>query len=111
MFFLILAIIKTKGANLLWNKTNLGDITFKSHQSAFTLCKIYITNILAVVVTLGLARPWTICRLAHYRANTMQVFVETEGELDTFVSHEGNKDHSAIADAGDDFFNFDIGVW
>ena len=111
IFFMILAFIQAKKTNLLWNKTNMGDITFISNQQVFTLCKIHITNILATMVTFGLARPWTLCRLARYHANTMKVFVKDENGLDKFINCEDNQNPSAIADAGDDFLDFDIGVW
>lgn len=103
------AIFKAKGTNLLWNHTTMGRITFKSNQGIFALFQIYFTNFLMTAITLGLAWPWASCRLAHYRAQTMSVLT-TEESFDEFINRR-EEEPTALADAMDDFWDLDIGIW
>jgi len=106
LFFFLKAIFEQYVKNYIWSVTTLSESKFSSRLEVSDLTKIYMINILAVVFSLGLLTPWAKIRLLKYR--TSQFFVETD-ELDNFIAGE-SVDESAIGDAGEDFFDFDIGV-
>jgi len=106
LFFFLKAIFEQYMRNYIWSVTTLNDTKFSSRLEVRELTKIYMVNILAVVFSLGLLTPWAKIRLLKYKAS--QFFVDTN-ELDNFIASE-SVEESAIGDAGEDFFDFDIGI-
>ena len=68
---------------------------------------IYLSNLVLVMVTLGLFMPWAQVRLARYRASAMGMI--TAGSMDDFlVAQEAGE--SAIGEETAEFFDIDIGL-
>ncbi len=93
--------------NLIWNKTRLGDYQFNSHLQARTLLFIYTTNVLGIILTLGLYKPFASIRLLKYRLECLNV--EIEGDLQTFVANQ-ESDISATGEGAADIFDIDISL-
>ncbi|TLY90511.1 MAG: DUF898 domain-containing protein, partial [Gammaproteobacteria bacterium] len=55
-----------------------------SDLRATPLISIYLTNLLALIFTLGLYTPWAQIRLARYRLQGLEL--EAHGSLDDFVA-------------------------
>lgn len=91
--------------NLIWNATTLGPHGFESRVRARDLLAIYLTNFLAIVLTLGLFKPYADIRLARYRLEHMALYAE--GELDEFVADQAQQ-VSATGEETADVFDFDI---
>lgn len=75
-FFVLLAVlvkpyITARIQNLVWNNTQLGPHRFVSKLSARKLFLIGITNLLAIIATLGLYKPFAVVRLLRYRVESM----------------------------------------
>ena len=84
-----------------------GGHRFVSNISPLTLVGIAITNIVAIVLSLGMLVPWARIRVARYLA--AHSWVVPEGSLDEFVGAAGWR-QSAIGDAFADVGGFDVGA-
>ena len=76
--------------NLVWNHTQLGAHRFESRVSARRLYLIAVTNLLAIVFTLGLFIPFAAIRSARYRIESVSMI--SAGSLDDFATGEGAAD-------------------
>ena len=107
-FATVFAFTRSRVANLLFNSTTLGGrARFKSTLRARPLARIYITNILAIVCSLGLLIPWAAIRTARYRAECLQL--ECEGGLDSFAADVA-ADVSATGEEMGDMFDVDLSL-
>jgi uncharacterized membrane protein YjgN (DUF898 family) len=91
--------------NFTWNNTTLKDIEFKSTLKASRLVWIYMTNILAIVASLGLLTPWTKVRTVKYKCENFEI---KSGDLSGFIQQK-RENESALGEETDDFFDIDIG--
>jgi uncharacterized membrane protein YjgN (DUF898 family) len=94
-------------ANLVWERTGLADHRFRSRLSARRLAFIGATNLLGVVCTLGLYRPFAQIRMARYRVECMHLMAA--GDLEAFVAGESQSD-GAVGEEAADFFDIDIAL-
>jgi uncharacterized membrane protein YjgN (DUF898 family) len=84
--------LRVRYANLMWNNTRLGPHRFESTLRVRDMTWLYASNLVAIVCTLGLAVPWAMIRLAHYRAAHFAVLAE--GGIDDFV-RDLEREHAA----------------
>lgn len=84
--------LRVRYANLMWNNTQLGSHRFESTLRVRDMTWLYASNLVAIVCTLGLAVPWAMIRLAHYRAAHFAVLAE--GGIDDFV-RDLEREHAA----------------
>ena len=68
MYLGLFAYIRARVLNATWNNATLGAFGFECTLRARGLFKLYLVNILAILVTLGLATPWAVIRTLRYRA-------------------------------------------
>ena len=110
LFYLLLILVigpwfAARMQNLVWNGTALEAHQFRSRVRARDLFGIYLTNFIAIVLTLGLFKPFADIRLARYRLSHMAL--QTQGSLDAFVAvQEGMV--SATGEETADVFDVDI---
>ena len=91
--------------NLVWNGTALGPHQFFSAVRARDLFWIYLTNFIAIVLTLGLFTPFADVRLAKYRLEHMGL--NAEGALDDFLAGR-QQAVNAMGEETAEVFDFDI---
>lgn len=91
--------------NLVWNGTALGAHAFASDVRARDLLFIYLTNIIAIVFSLGLFKPYADIRVARYRLQHMAL--NAQGGLDAFVADQAQT-VSATGEATAEVFDVDI---
>jgi uncharacterized membrane protein YjgN (DUF898 family) len=106
-YVLAYAYVQAHSSNLVWNHTRLGPLSFKSTLSGWGMAKLYVTNALAIIASLGLLIPWAVMRTLKYRADHMRVL--REGELTEFQG----SDMSAVEAVGAetvDFFDMDLSL-
>lgn len=72
--------------NLVWNHTKLVTHQFESTLTARGLFWIQLTNFIAIILTLGLFKPFADIRLLRYRLDHMALLAD--GDLSTFVADE-----------------------
>ena len=76
-------------------------------MQARKLMFIYITNVLGVIFTLGLYKPFATVRLLKYRLENLNL--EVDGDLQTFVASQ-ESDISATGEGAADIFDIDISL-
>ncbi|MEI7431851.1 MAG: YjgN family protein [Betaproteobacteria bacterium] len=110
-FFILLLFIRpfleARLQNLIWNHTQLGPHRFVSNISAGKLFGIMFTNLIGVIFTLGLFRPFAVTRLLKYRLET--VTLAAAGDLDSFLSAH-NQEVGAMGEETADIFDIDIAL-
>jgi uncharacterized membrane protein YjgN (DUF898 family) len=106
-YVLAFAYVRARSGNLVWNNTRLGPLRFRSTLRCIDLLKLYVTNALGIVASIGILIPWAVMRTQKYRADNMRVLVE--GELSEFQG----SDRSAVTALGAetvDFFDVDLSL-
>jgi uncharacterized membrane protein YjgN (DUF898 family) len=114
------AYIRANVFNVVWSNTSLNKttaptstttpvsvVTFKATLSPWKLFIIYLTNTIAVIVSIGLLIPWTKIRLAKYRIG--QLTVSSIADLETITAVE-RKTEGAVGSEMGDILDVDIGL-
>jgi uncharacterized membrane protein YjgN (DUF898 family) len=99
----------TQARNLseVFSHTTLGPHRFECRLRARPLIGIYLTNLLAMIVTLGLYTPWAQIRLARYRLEAMEL--EAHGSLDEFVASAPAPVPAAVGEEISSLLDVDFG--
>lgn len=84
--------LDTHSSNYGWNSSTLGHIRFHSSLKMWPLVGIQITNLLAMMCSLGLLIPWARIRRTRYILDHLQLIVS--GDLDHFTADQGAEDHA-----------------
>ncbi len=97
----------TQFNNYCWHHSTLGHVRFSSTLKTWPLVWIRVTNLLAIICSLGLLIPWAKIRLTHYLLDHLRLIVR--GDLDQFAGDQGAEDH-ALGDVSADFFDVEVGL-
>ncbi|MBN1475055.1 MAG: DUF898 domain-containing protein [Syntrophaceae bacterium] len=101
------AYLQARSGNLVWNNIQLGPLRFKSTLKTFDLLKLYITNALGILSSVGLLIPWAVIRTLKYRTDNLKALPDGD-----FAEFQGS-DLSNVAAAGAetmDIFDMDISL-
>lgn len=93
--------------NLVWGETQLAGHRFGSDLSARGLFWVKSTNLLGIILTFGLFKPFADVRLARYRLQHM--WLQPEGALDAFV-RDAEQEAAAFGEEAAEIFDVDIGL-
>src|SRR4051812_5427143 len=114
LYLMWFAYPRARVGNLVWNKLTIGggasgapQVRFENHLRARDLAWLYFVNVLALVVTLGLATPWAVVRTMRYRADKMTL--QVIGGLDGFVAAQATEVAAAPEEVGE-MFGFDFSI-
>ena len=99
--------VRTAFENLVWNHTRLDQHRFDSRLRAGHMFWLYATNLLGIVVTLGLFVPWARVRLARYRAESLAL---VPGGPLVSASITGGRDAAATGAELSDAMDLDFGL-
>lgn len=105
--FMLFPIFLTMIQNLIWNNTRLGEHGFESRMKAGRMAFIAVTNLLGIVVTLGLFIPFAQVRAMKYRIESMSMI--PAGSLDDFIASE-QAVASATGEGVSDLLDFDLSL-
>jgi len=94
--------------NLLYNQLDLAGLRFRSSQQGLELLGLYLVCGIAIVASLGLAIPWALVRLAHYRVSRLSL--ASSIDLGQFTRDAADGSESALASEAADFFDLDFGL-
>ncbi len=100
--------VKARVARLTFIGTCFGALCFAGRHTARGLIGLYVSNLLLIVLTLGLYIPWAQVRAARFWLDNLAV-VGPEGGLDGFVAASG----AGIAATGAEMaevFDVDMGI-
>jgi uncharacterized membrane protein YjgN (DUF898 family) len=92
--------------NYCLGRTEIGKIRFESTLSGGMLFWIRLSNIAAIIFSLGLLTPWAKVRRMRYLADNIAV---VGADLDGFAA-AAEPGESAYGDAAADFFDLEIGL-
>jgi len=93
--------------NLVWNTTTLGPHRFQCRLGARRLAWIGGTNLLLIVLTLGLYMPFAAVRMARYRVSCMRLLPGSA--LEAFVASE-KASVAALGEELGEFLDIDISL-
>ncbi len=108
IFPLMIGYSQSRTANLVFNTTRLDEsISFSSTLKARKLAVLYLTNLLAILFSMGLAIPWAVIRSARYRLECLTL--ETSVPMEQFVAGVA-ANVSATGEELGEFFNIDLSL-
>jgi uncharacterized membrane protein YjgN (DUF898 family) len=105
--FLLFPIFLTMIQNLIWNNTWLDQHRFTSDMKWGRMTFIALTNIIGIVLTLGLFIPFAQVRSLKYRIESMSLL--PDGSLDEFIADTQAK-ASATGEGMADLLDFDLSL-
>jgi uncharacterized membrane protein YjgN (DUF898 family) len=107
-YLVVYAIYQARVLNAVYNHTSIGPHQFRSGLGSRRLAWLYLTNVLAILVSLGLLIPWATIRLLRYRLEAFGI--ESQDSLDNFVAAQDQSRPGAAGDEISDFFDVDFGL-
>ncbi|MBP1748889.1 MAG: hypothetical protein H6Q52_1428 [Deltaproteobacteria bacterium] len=107
ILYTVQAVIYSITMNHCWSQTRFGNLQFRSTLTTRHLLFIRITNIAAIIFSLGLLVPWAKIRRLKYILENLSI-VSTQ-DLSTFNGSPGSE-LSALGDAATDFIGIEIGL-
>lgn len=107
MYAAVAVYVLVRVRNYVWNNLRLDRSSFESNLSVRHMLGLYITNMLAIIGTLGLAIPWAQVRLARYRAQCLQANLADDWE--SYLADQ-QQPGSAIGDEMADAFDLDVDI-
>ncbi len=103
--FGFLAYFQARIGNLIWNNTTLDKLSFKSSLRARDFFWLYFSNMVAIMLTFGLATPWAQIRMAKYRTSKLQIIGDVD--FDQFVGDK-KAEVKATGEEIADMFDVDL---
>ena len=101
----IWSYVRARVQNTVWSHAQLGPHRFESDLRARSLAAITVTNVLGIVFTLGLYKPFAEVRLMKYLASTFTLV--PSGSLDEFLVGE-QQPIAAVGDEAVEMFDVDL---
>ena len=105
--FLLVPVMMTLMQNLVWNNTRLGTYQFRSEMKWTKIAFIAVTNVIGIVLTLGLFLPFAKVRMMKYRLESISLV--PDGSLDEFIASVQAK-VSATGEGMADLLDFDLSL-
>jgi uncharacterized membrane protein YjgN (DUF898 family) len=106
-YVLAFAYVQANLTNTVWNQIDLGPVRFESTLKSCDLAKLYLTNAIGIIASVGLLIPWAVIRTLRYRAEHTRVI--REAELTEFRGSEAETVQAAGAEVGE-LFDMDISL-
>jgi uncharacterized membrane protein YjgN (DUF898 family) len=106
-FLLLFAFVRARTTNALWNAIRVGPVRFECAMRGRDYMWIYLSNVAAIIVTLGFATPWAVIRTLRYRARKFVVLAA--GPLESFIEDQA----AQVGAAGQEIaevFDFDVAL-
>lgn len=106
-FMLAAPLYRARLQNTVWNGTALAPHRFRSDVRTGRLFFIMLTNVIFIVLTLGLFLPFARVRVARYSVESMTLLAA--GPLDHFIAAEIDQ-VDALGDAAAEWYDIDIAL-
>lgn len=108
LFLFVRPYLESRIQNLVWNKTELGDYRFVSTARARSLLWIHASNLLLIICTTGLYKPFAAIRLVRYRLACLSL--EGGQTLDEVLTNRTPDSSGAAGQEAADFFDIEIAL-
>jgi uncharacterized membrane protein YjgN (DUF898 family) len=106
-YLVVFAYLQARIGNLTMNGAIIGPLRCQSTLRARDLSWLYLSNIIAVIATAGLAVPWVTVRMARYRARKLCMI--GTAPLTSFAGASGAAASATGSEVGD-LFNVDVSL-
>jgi uncharacterized membrane protein YjgN (DUF898 family) len=106
-YIAIYAYIRARTQNLIANATIIGPMRLAGSLRARRLAWLYVSNIVAILASLGLATAWATIRVARYRAECL--VARANAPLETYVAGASARS-SATGSEVSDLFDVDVSL-
>jgi uncharacterized membrane protein YjgN (DUF898 family) len=103
----VVVFVRTSFENMVWNHTLLDQHRFESRLRAGRMLWLYGSNIVLLVLTLGLFVPWARVRMAQYRAESLTLVPGGPLVVDTAL---GGAEDAASAAELSEAMDLDFGL-
>lgn len=107
IYLSLVAFLLARLQNLVWNSSSLEKIRFESQLTDSGMFWLYLSNSLAIMVTMGLFIPWAQVRMVRYRIERLKAI--SNESIDRFLASEQQKS-SATGDEVSEIFDLDISI-
>lgn len=107
LYLWFFAYIQTKKTNLIYSNISIEDHSIRSELTVSYILYLYVTNTLAIIISLGLLIPWAKIRTARYRAS--KTSVDTTSDFDGFIGKQAEH-QSAFGEEMGEVFDIDLGM-
>ena len=94
--------------NLVWNATRSQSLIFSSRLRVRPLAALTCKNLLLMVVTLGVYRPFAVVNTTALRLQA--VHIELQGDIDTWQAAGAQRTDATTSEMAGDFFGIDVGL-
>jgi len=94
-------------ANLIWSNTRVGEHRIECNMSPLGLIWTTLSNLVLIVLTLGLFIPWASVRMAKFQLEAVRLV--PAGDLQQFVDAEPDQ-VGAVGEEAASAFDFDISL-
>ncbi|HVP70438.1 MAG TPA: DUF898 family protein [Gemmatimonadaceae bacterium] len=74
LYLVIFAFVRARTINIILNGTTIGPLRLVGSLRGWMMTWLYLSNIVAIIATAGLATAWATIRMARYRAQTLDVY-------------------------------------
>jgi uncharacterized membrane protein YjgN (DUF898 family) len=98
---------QASAVNAAFGGVQCGSQYLRSDLRAWPLIGIYLSNLFAIIFTLGLFYPWAMVRQVRYQLENMAV--DSDGNLEAFTASSG-EGIDAVGEEVGDFFDVDFGI-
>jgi uncharacterized membrane protein YjgN (DUF898 family) len=107
VYIAVFAFLRAQVGNLTQNGVLLGPLRCRSTLRARDLAWLYLSNIVAILATLGLATAWATMRMARYRARNL--YLVGEASREAFIGTPA-AESSATGSEVSDLFDVDVSL-
>ena len=107
-YLVAFAYVRARVGNLTLDGTIVGGLRGRSTLRARDLAWLYLSNIVAVLATVGLAVPWVTVRMARYRA--AKLALAGTASLSSFEAATGAVPGAATGSEVGDLFDVDVSL-
>lgn len=108
MLLLSQSYMTARMQDLVWGGTRSPRLRFSSRLRVRSLLGLQLKNLLLMLVTLGLYRPFAAVATARLRLQA--VSLDAQGDIDQWTADAARRMHDASGDAAGDLFGIDIGL-
>ena len=103
--FFIAGYINARITNVTVSNIQFGENRLQCHLKPLTVGWIYLTNTIAIILSLTLLIPWAQVRMARYKAGCTEILEKDFHSIEAVAQ----PDRSAIGEEIIDIFDFDMG--
>ncbi|KUM43587.1 YjgN family protein [Pseudomonas sp. EpS/L25] len=104
---LIFVYVKVTLTNLYYRSTRAGVVRLGAHYGLASYSLLVLTNLVGMLLTLGLFYPWARVRTARYAAE--HITLEAEGDVEAFIADQ-RSGASATGGEAAELFGVDLGL-